>query len=130
MKMISSKTAIRHVFRSMLKYSQSEKKHCFCSLIAVGGCYQLPDKRIGVELRGCPVSPVPAKGSSSFLRVSKHGGWPGDRGWRGDTHWVPAHAVLLHRWYHCHCPACSKSCPPCMPSLGAYSRAVPGPAAA
>lgn len=59
------------------------KKGCFCSLIAVGGCYQLPDNSIGVELRGCPVSPVPAKGSSSLLRVGKHGGWP------GDTRWVP-----------------------------------------
>lgn len=59
------------------------KKGCFCSLIAVGGCYQLPDNSIGVELRGCPVSPVPAKGSSSLLWVGKHGGWP------GDTRWVP-----------------------------------------
>lgn len=59
------------------------KKGCFCSLIAVGGCYQLPDNSIGVELRGCPVSPVPAKGSSSLLRVGKHRGWP------GDTCWVP-----------------------------------------
>lgn len=49
----------------------------------MGGCYQLPDNTIGVELRGCPVSPVPAKGSSSLLWVSKHGGWP------GDTRWVP-----------------------------------------
>lgn len=59
------------------------KKGCFCSLIAVGGCYQLPDNSVGVELRGCPVSPVPAKGSSSLLWVGKHGGWP------GDTRWVP-----------------------------------------
>lgn len=57
------------------------KKGCFCSLIAVGGCYQLPDNSIGVELRGCPVSPVPAKGSSSLLRVGKHGGWPRDMSW-------------------------------------------------